>query len=317
MRIFVTGISGLLGLNIAVQLRGQHAVTGCYYSHPVRLDGVQALELDLTRSQETRAVVEEARPDLVIHTAGLTSVEACEEDQDLGYLLNVAAAKHVAAAADAFGARMVHISTDHLFDGAVPWRTEDDTAVPLNVYASTKLQAEGMVLRACPDALVVRTNFFGWGTPARTSFSDWILASLQSGRELTMFSDVFFTPILINDLIDITMKLVSQEAKGVFNVAGGERLSKYAFALKLAHVFQEQATGIREISVDEFPFKARRPRDMSLSSVKAEGFLGMRMPVVEDGLRRLVSLEAKGYHDALTGAIKAMVPRSGTLRLER
>ena len=316
MRIFITGISGLLGLNMAVQLRGEHQVSGCYYSHPVELEGVEALKLDLTRSDETTSALRDLRPDLVIHTAGLTSVEACEDDADLAYRFNVVASRHAGQATAALGARLVHISTDHLFDGTKPWRTEDDAAAPLNVYSLTKLQAEDAVLQACPGALIVRTNFFGWGTPVRTSFSDWILESLRMGRELTMFSDVFFTPLLINDLIDVVMVLVSRDARGVLNVAGGERLSKYDFAMKLARAFGEPAGGIREISVDDFSFRARRPRDMSLCSARAESLLESRMPRVKDGLERLAALEGKGHRDGLESAIKVPSAESGALGVE-
>ncbi len=316
MRIFITGISGLLGLNMAVQLRGEHQVSGCYYSHPVKLEGVEALKLDLTRSDETTCALRDIRPDLVIHTAGLTSVEACEDDAELAYRLNVVAARHAGQATATLGARLVHISTDHLFAGTEPWRTEDDAAAPLNVYARTKLQAEDAVLQATPDALIVRTNFFGWGTPVRTSFSDWILESLRARRDLTMFSDVFFTPLLINDLIDLVMVLVSRNARGVLNVAGGERLSKYAFAMTLAWAFGEPTDVIRNISVDAFSFKARRPRDMSLCSARSEVLLGSRMPRVKDGLERLAALEGRGHRDALESAIKVPSPEPGALGVE-
>ena len=316
MRIFVTGISGLLGLNMAVQLRGEHQIAGCYYSHSVDLEGVETLKLDLTHPDEIADALRDARPDLVIHTAGLTSVEACEHDPDLAYRLNVVAAQNAAQATTSLGARMVHTSTDHLFDGTGAWSTENDTTAPLNVYARTKLQAEDAVLRASPDALIVRTNFFGWGTSVRTSFSDWILASLRTRRELTMFSDVFFTPLLINDLVDLLMELVSRDCRGILNVAGGERLSKYDFAMKLAQAFGEPTDRIRNISVDEFSFTARRPRDMSLSSVRSEGVLNSRMPRVNEGLERLVALEREGHRDALESAIKVPSPGSRALGVE-
>ena len=188
--------------------------------------------------------------------------------------------------------------------------------MPPEHVCQTKLQAEEAVIQACPEAMVLRTNFYGWGTSVRTSFSDWILKSLEQGRELTMFSDVFFTPILINDLAQMILRLVDGDAKGIFNVAGRERLSKYDFALKLAEVFNRPRDKIRATTVKEFPFKARRPEDMSLSSKKVEDYLGARMPATEDGLKRLKDLGLAGHRSVLEGAVRKGLSLSRVLSAE-
>ena len=305
MKLFITGISGLLGLNIALQLRNRYQVSGCYFAHPIVLDGMQALRLDLTSDEITDRALRQIQPDVVVHTMGLTSVEACEADPALAYRLNVEAASSVAKVANALGAKLVHISTDHLFDGATPWKKEQDAPCPLNVYARTKQEAEEVTLRSCPDALVIRTNFFGWGTRVRTSFSDWIIEALNSGSELTMFSDVFFTPLLINDLVELMLGLVDRGGKGIFHVAGGNRLTKYDFAIRLAEVFNYPKVKINAISVQDFPFKARRPMDMSLSSEKVEAYLGTQMPPADEGLKRLKGQGSQGRHTELEQALQA------------
>lgn len=304
MKLFVTGISGLLGLNVALQARERYQVSGCYHSHPIALDGVDAAEVDVTATDALEQTLTRVRPDLIVHTAGLTNVEACEDNPLLAYRYNAEAAGNVAALARSLGARLAHVSTDHLFDGTMPWRTEADTPTPLNVYAETKRQAEVLVLQAYPDALLIRTNFFGWGPPIRRSFSDWILQALSAQRELTMFADVFFTPICINDLIDRVLALLMSGTTGICHVAGGERLTKYAFALETARVFGYPTELIRPISVDDFPFRARRPKDMSLRSRRAEDLLEAGMPTVRAGLERLRGLHHAGWHQALEGAIQ-------------
>lgn len=295
----------MLGLSLACQARESSTVSGCYYSHPVSLEEVHTLRLDLTQPGTLKEVILEIRPDVIIHTAGLTNVEECEAKPDLARKLHVEATRQVALAANNIGARMLHISTDHLFDGESAWRTEDDTPMPVNTYAKTKWLAEQAVLETCPDALIIRTNFFGWGTTVRASFSDWILLSLKRQQELTMFSDVFFTPILINHLVDAIIELINSEATGVFNVAGGQRLTKHAFALELARVFGFPTDRIRPISVDDFPFEARRPKDMSLSSQKLETCLKVQSPTAAEGLERLRCLGKTGWQHLLEKAISA------------
>ena len=304
MKLFITGISGLLGLNMALQLRDLHQISGGYFSHPVALDRAESIKLDLLSDDKIVPNLERFRPDLVIHAAGLTDVEACEADPELAHQLNVASAIHTARAAATVGAKLIHLSTDHLFDGSLPWRSEESVPSPLNVYAATKGSAEQAVLDVCPDALVIRTNFFGWGNGVRISFSDWILGALQREEPLNMFTDVWFTPILINDLTDLMLQLSDQGAKGIFNVAGKERVSKHAFALRLAEVFGVSPAGIHAASVEDFSFKAPRPKDMSLSSQKAVEFLGIPMPTLREGLCRLRSLGEQPHRAILKAAIQ-------------
>lgn len=305
MRVFITGISGLLGINAAHVWSAEHEVSGCFHAHPVDLPGVRVHAVDLTEPQAIAHLLEDARPELVLHTAGLTNVDACEEQPALARQLNVDVASRVARAAAAVGAQLVHISTDHLFSGVRPLWTEDDPPEPVNVYAETKRQAERLTLEAAPNALIVRTNFYGWGTPTRTSFSDWILAGLETGRGVDMFRDIFFTPLLVNDLVEAVMRLVVRGARGILHVAGGQRLTKRDFGITLAAVFGHPTDLIRSISVADVPLKARRPRDMSLDSSRAATILGRPLPDAETGLLRLRRLRDEGWPERIARSFPA------------
>jgi dTDP-4-dehydrorhamnose reductase len=286
-RLLITGISGLLGLNVAVRARARFTVSGCYAAHPVVLPGVETAAVDVRSADGFRRFVERVRPDVVVHTVGMSSVDTCESDPGLAQELNVDAAQVVARAARAAGARLVHVSTDHLFDGERAYRREDDPLAPMNAYAKTKAEAEAVVLREHPEALVVRTNFYGWGTSVRMSFSDWILRALHAGEPLTMFTDVYFSPLFVDDLTDATFTLLERGVGGVVNVAGGERLSKYEFAMCTAEVFDLPAGKVRATSVERAALRAQRPKDMSLDVTRAVAALGRPMPSARDGLRRL------------------------------
>ena len=303
MKIFITGVSGLLGVNLAFQLRRNFQISGAYLRHPVTISGCETMQLDLTSEQDVFQAIESARPDVVINTVALTDVEKCESDPELANLLNHGSALNAARASSNIGAKFVHISTDHLFDGTKPWMTETDDPSPLNIYAKTKYEGELSVLEVCPDALIIRTNFFGWGTSIRTSFSDWILRSLEEHRPLNMFSDGYFTPLLVNDLIDLIVKLVDSDATGTINLGGADRVSKYEFALELAQRFDYPTEKINPVSMDTFDFKATRPKDMSLRSSKAESILNKPMPSLTTSLIRLKELRFGHWHETLELAI--------------
>ena len=141
-------------------------------------------------------------------------------------------------------------------------------ANPVNNYAKSKLLGEQEVLENCKDALVIRTNFYGWGTKYRQSFSDFILNKLKNNEQVDLFSDVFFTPILIDELSKRTHQLIDAGAIGVFNVVSSERVSKYEFGIKLANCFNLDVSLINAVSISHKSDLVKRPKDMSLSNNK-------------------------------------------------
>lgn len=292
----------MLGVNFAWQAAKCHSIAGSFFNNPVRDLRFESVALDITCKQSVQEVCKRISPDVVIHTAAMTNVELCEDNPVLAGGLNHVATRNVAESARDIKAKLVHISTDHLFDGQNPWSNETDIPTPLNVYAKTKAIAEEEVLQTCTDGLIIRTNFFGWGTQRRSSFSDWILNNLSTNSELTMFQDSYFTPILINDLVDIILKLVCSDARGIFNVVGRERVSKYEFAIKLAQYFGYPITSIKPIEMDKHAFKATRPKDMSLSSQKISAYLGKSMPNVDESLSSLLDLKKMGWHNKIHAA---------------
>lgn len=302
MELFITGISGLLGLNIAHLARDRFQVSGCFSRSPVSIEGVETLKLDITDFTSTQVALRARKPDVIIHTAAQTNVDNCQTDPEKAEVINVEASRNLAAVANNLGAKFVHISTDQLFDGESPWKTEEDLPAPINVYGKTKWRAEQQVANVCPDALILRTNFFGWGTSKRASFSDWILHGLKQHQELTMFTDVFFTPILINHVAKVIFNLVERGASGLFHVGGAERLSKFDFASRLSEVFGYTIEHVQPVSVTSVPLKAQRPLDMSFSSAKAESYLQVRMPTVAEGLKLLKSLQEDGWPETLERA---------------
>ncbi|MBI4280288.1 MAG: SDR family oxidoreductase, partial [Armatimonadetes bacterium] len=228
----------------------------------------------------------------------------CETSPGPAYEINVEGTHAVAAASREAGAQLVHISTDQIFDGTEGWLGEDAPPRPLNVYARTKWLAEQVALSACPGALVVRTNFYGWGTQSGKSFSDWILGHLQAGRAAQMFRDVFFTPILVNDLLDILWDLVAGGAHGIYHVVGAERLSKYEFGLRVADAFGYPRDLITPIGIEDLGLRARRPKEMSLRGDRATAAVGRPLPPVDAGLARLRALQHEGWPEMLRRALQ-------------
>ena len=282
--ILITGGSGLLAINWATRIGEFNSVTLGIHHRKITIPYTQSICVDLESVKQIRQTLDKLAVDTVIHTAAVSNIEKCEQEPQLAEHINVELANNVAQAAREHGARFVHISTDHLFDGIAPMRTEDDQISPLNVYARTKGEAEHRVLAACPDALVIRTNFYGWGTAYRSSFSDGILATLNAGQSVMLFEDVYYTPILIDVLVDAVQKLLSAAQTGIFNIVGDQRISKFDFGCKLATVFGFDPALIKRTRLSERKDLTLRPFDMSLSNRKAVGVLGGSLGSAEEHL---------------------------------
>ncbi|MFC4313404.1 SDR family oxidoreductase [Steroidobacter flavus] len=286
-KILITGGAGLLALNWAQSVRDRHDVVLGTHRRQVNLAGVESRQLDLTSEDAVLRAIDDVQPQWLAHTAGLTSVEACEKDPELARQSNVVMPMNIAKACARRGVKLIHISTDHLFSLAAPLLDESHPVSPMNTYGKTKAEAEVRVLEADPQALVVRTNFYAWGPSYRQSFSDAILTALQERRPYTLFQDVFYNPILCEPLALTIHDLVERQANGIFHVVADERLSKHDFGLRLAQHFELDAAPLRAGRLAEQTSLVRRPLEMSLSNQKARQLLGRPLGSVDEQIERL------------------------------
>lgn len=281
----ITGASGLLGHGLCRHLVDQgHRVTAICNEHKVGVAGVNVVHLDLRDSGSLVELVQHTQPDVALHAAGITDVDQCEQDEALAFYLYADVAEQLATFCRECGSGFIYISTDHLWDGTKANVDENEPPCPLNAYARSKVAGEELVRAAYPEALIVRTNFVGRGPSWRSSFSDWIDASLRRKEQITGFTDVWFTPIPVDALCTAIIDLVEGSASGTFHVAGRERLSKYDFAVRYAASAGLDTSLVLPGRLAEAGLAAPRPLDMSLSVAKAEAYLGRDMPTLEEGL---------------------------------
>lgn len=299
-KILITGGSGLLAINWALSIRDKYEVTLLLHHRKISLSGVSADTASLDNLDECLEVLGKHQPDIVIHTAGLTDVEKCESNLNLAQEVNVGLAKNIAIACNYKNVKLVHISTDHLFSGEDKFVTENSTPNPVNRYAKTKLQGEQQVLENYRDALIIRTNFFGWGVKYRPSFSDFILSNLKADKSIDLFQDVFFTPILIDELVDKVHQLIDVGVSGIFNVVGSEHLSKYEFGVRLANCFNLDTGLINAISINDKENLVKRPKDMSLSNAKLCQTLDCEVINLDQQLQLLKTQENNNIFNQVT-----------------
>jgi len=301
MRILITGASGLLGLNLALEAANQHTVFGQVNSNAVQTKMFKVLKTDLLEPGAVGWMLAESQPDWVIHCAALANLEACEVDPELAWELNTEVPRKLAEACRDGGARLVQVSTDAVFDGWVGGYIETDEPHPLSTYAQTKLEAEYAIAETNPDAIIARVNLFGWSLMGRRSLAEFFFNNLSAGKPVMGFTDVYFSPLLVNDIAHIFIQMLDKGLSGLYHVLSSDQRSKYAFGVEIAQKFGLNSELIAPKSVSDAGLAAARSPNLTLKVDKLIHDLGQTPPTISTGIERFYTLYQQGYPQFLQG----------------
>jgi dTDP-4-dehydrorhamnose reductase len=285
--ILLTGGSGLLAINWLYSINKEYSVYLGLNERIIQPDNCQVILLNFFSVESLMKQIEAVGPSVVIHTAGLTSVEKCENDPELAFHINVELSIMVANVTKSLGIQFVHISTDHLFEGNASMLSENEPTKALNVYGKTKALAEKKVIEINPESLIIRTNFYAWGTSYRKSFSDYIIQSLRSKQIVSLFDNVYYTPILAENLVKTVHELLGKNVNGIFNIGSDDKISKYEFGVLIAEEFGLDKSYIEKGILSNKSNLVRRPADMSLSNQKVRELLGRNLGTVKEHIAQL------------------------------
>ena len=295
MRILITGASGLLGLNLALETTRRHTVFGAVNHHALKTDAFKVIQTDLLVPGAVEHLLERTRPDWVIHCAALANLDDCETDPLLAQQLNTELPRTLASYVARSGARLVHVSTDSVFDGLRGDYSEDDIPTPVGEYSRTKLVGELAVAEADPTAIIARVNLYGWSLTGNRSLAEFFFNNLSLHKQVMGFTDVFFCPLLANDLADLFVRMLERKLSGLYHVVSSESLSKYDFGLRLAQRFNLDGSLINPTSVTQSGLKASRSPNLTLRSDKLAHALGEPLPRLSTGLDKFYTLYQQGY----------------------
>ena len=231
--LWITGISGFLGWHLAQVAQANWQVYGTYHRHPVSLSALSGSGHTTTRLDllDFDAVVEtliSQRPAAVIHTAALSSPNACQQNPTASHAVNVAATEHLARRCAAEGVPLVFTSSNLVFDGRCSPYAESAPPCPINLYGEHKAEAEQRLLAAYPQAVVCRLPLmFGAATPTATSFLQNFLGKLRSGQRLNLFTDEYRMPAEARAIAAGLLLALQHPGLGLLHLAGASRLSRY------------------------------------------------------------------------------------------
>ena len=279
-KLFVTGALGLLGRSLVPFMQSKEYDV---VSQSRAKDG--DVNVDLTDYSQCEIVFDQVNPDLIINLAALTNVDICENNPNLAYLSNVHIVENIVrwmkSRSKGF---LIHMSTDQVYDGVGPHKEEN--VVLTNYYAFSKYAGE-LVASQVPST-ILRTNFFGLSEcSGRVSFSDWLVGALKKKDNITVFEDVFFSPLSMNKLIELISIVSSKRTTGVFNLGSREGLSKADFAAILAQELGLSSENMRRGVIGDSDLRAYRPKDMRMDSTGFERVFGVELPTLKEEIQSM------------------------------
>jgi len=295
MKLLITGVSGLLGINLAMEAMGEHEILGIdrgkLKSAPFKVH-----KADILQKEEIHSILDSTKPDWLINCAALANLEKCEEDPRQAGIVNTDLPRDVAAACAKRNIPFVHLSTDSVFDGTKEGMyTEEDEPSPPGVYSRTKLDGERAVQDANPQAIIARVNFFGWSLGGRRSLGEFFVNNLSEGRRVNGFTDVIFCPMWVNHLAQTLIAMLEKDLHGLYHVVGPQPMNKYQFGVEVARKFGLRESLIAAGSVERSDLTAKRSHNLWLSVHKLSTDLGRPLPNFSTGLDGFHTQFQQGY----------------------
>lgn len=242
MRIIILGANGFTGRRILKRLAPKHQVMACSL-HPDILpeEGYQFQTLDMLDPAATDALLNDFRPEVIINASALSVVDYCEQHPEEAYALNVSAVKQLAEYCQAHGSRLIHLSTDFVFDGTQtrPY-IETDIPNPVNYYGKTKRWSEETIEQLCKDYAIVRVEVvYGKPFPGQHgNIVHLVKNRLENGQGIRVVSDQFRSPTWVEDIARAIELLLSSQYRGIYHICGGETLSVADIAYRVARHFR-------------------------------------------------------------------------------
>ncbi len=289
MNVLITGSNGQLGRELAKNLANGYTELGPI---PEELQGAQVVcvdvdEMDITNYDAVVDLVEELSLDVIFNCAAYTNVNGCETDSDTAFRVNALGARNLAMAAERFGAKLIHVSTDYVFsgEGNTP-RSEWDLCNPQSVYGKTKYLGEQYVRDFCKRYFIVRTAWlYGY---EGNNFVKTIMRIAREKGSATVVNDQFGNPTNAADLAHHLLKLAVTEQYGLYHCTGTGECSWYDFACKIVEYAGIPAT-VSPCTTAEYPTPAKRPAYSSLDNRMLRNTVGDEMRPWEEALRYFIT----------------------------
>lgn len=275
MKILVTGVNGQLGYDIVKECKERN----------IEVVGVDVSEMDITDAKKVEDIIKEGNYDAVIHCAAWTAVDLAEEKKEACYKVNVEGTKNIASVCKEKNIKLMYFSTDYVFsgEGNTPWN-EYDKRTPLNYYGQTKYESE-LIVEEVEKYFIVRTSWvFGVNG---SNFIKTMLKLGQTKSEISVVNDQVGSPTYTYDMAKLCVEMIQSDKYGIYHVSNEGECSWYEFAKEILGYLDKEIV-VNPVTSDEFPSKAKRPKNSRLNKSELEKNGFNRLPDWKDALNRYI-----------------------------
>lgn len=292
MKILIVGSNGLLGQKVSTILANEtdYEVLLCSveYENYLKNLNYDYHQLNISIKSDVKSIIKCFRPDVIVNTAAFTNVDECENQREYAWRINVDGVKHLIIGARLINAKIIHFSTDYIFDGKNGPYLETDKPNPISYYGKTKLASENALRESGIDYCIIRTMIlYGLGKKIKPNFVLWIINNLQRNIPVKVVTDQIGNPTLVDDVAYALLKIIRGKRTGIYNVCGSDRVSRYEFAKKIAEIFKLNPILIKPVTTKDLAQIAQRPLNSGLICFKAMGEMGAKFLGIEQGLQVL------------------------------
>lgn len=295
-KALVFGATGLLGFNFLYYYKKKFKIYVNVNNSKIYIKNVKYVRI-LKQNRNINynillSAIKKINPNLIINCAALADIDKCEKKVAQSLHLNFNLPSALSAICNELNIKFVHFSTDQLFGKNKKNKNENAKPFPISVYGKHKYLAEKQIFKNNPSSLIVRTNFFGWSKKGK-QLTDTIIKNLRSNIKTYLYDDYFFTPINVSHLLENVLRLVQKKKSGIFNIVGGQRISKYKFGILIADCLKLNKKLIIKSSIKKNQFIAKRCAELSLSNSKLKKNLKTSIPSIYKQIKCFLNNEKK------------------------
>ena len=279
-KVLIVGSGGILGSELSIRLNELFDVLALPKSSSKNF-------LDITDFNMMYSIFKNFDPDFVINCAAFTNVDSCESNKQIARNVNVKGLMNLLKCMSK-NSKMIHISSDYVFDGKDGNYKENDMKKPINYYGKTKLEADNLLMGSNSNYLIIRPNvLYSSNISKNNHFLSWVVNSLKEKTEISVVNDQISNPVYVSDLVEVIASCLLVDYNGVYHFGSEDVISRYDFALLISKIFKLDESLINPIKTSDLKQIANRPKKSFLNCNKIISDLNIDLYPTEYSLMRI------------------------------
>ena len=284
-RVLIIGGSGMLGYEVFAKFQNIFNVVSTSFNNKNN----SFKFLDITNRNQVKNICDYFNPNVVVNCAAFTDVDLCESHKKVARMVNVDGVENIIKSVKT-NTKIIHISTDYVFNGVDGFYAENDLTYPLNYYGKTKLESENILIGSGRPYVIFRPSVLYSSNISQNNFFKWVYSSLKNNININVVDDQISSPTFIPELVKAIFTSVIIDYQGLLHIGSNDVISRYEFAVLIAKVFNFDEKLITKIKTSDLNQDATRPMNSSLDNSKIKDVLDLKLSNTNYYLNKIKNL---------------------------